>query len=318
MILGLHRDLDSFRETSDTGTRIGTTRRGIGPAYEDKVARRAIRVVDLGDREVLHDKVERLLAHHNTLRRGFGQEELGVEAVFEELQAVAPAILPYSDSVWRLLDEGRRDGRRILFEGAQGALLDIDHGTYPYVTSSNTVSGQAAAGSGVGPGTLDYVLGITKAYTTRVGEGPFPTEDWGEIGNFLGTVTGRKRRCGWFDAVLVRQAVKISGISGIALTKLDVLDGLENIKIAVAYRLDGERIDHLPASESARARLEPIYEIMEGWQDSTAGARTWNDLPAQAVKYVRHVEELIGAPVALLSTSPEREDTILVTDPFQS
>jgi len=325
LILGLHRDLDSFRETSDTGTRIGTTRRGIGPAYEDKVARRAIRVVDLGDREVLHDKVERLLAHHNTLRRGFGQEELGVEAVFEELQAVAPAILPYSDSVWRLLDEGRRDGRRILFEGAQGALLDIDHGTYPYVTSSNTVSGQAAAGSGVGPGTLDYVLGITKAYTTRVGEGPFPTEDWGEIGNFLGTrghefgtVTGRKRRCGWFDAVLVRQAVKISGISGIALTKLDVLDGLENIKIAVAYRLDGQRIDHLPASESARARLEPIYEIMEGWQDSTAGARTWNDLPAQAVKYVRHVEELIGAPVALLSTSPEREDTILVTDPFQS
>jgi len=325
LILGLHRDLDSFRETSNTGTRIGTTRRGIGPAYEDKVARRAIRVVDLGDREALHDKVERLLAHHNALRRGFGQEELAVTTVFEELQAVAPQILPYADSVWRLLDDGRRDGRRILFEGAQGALLDIDHGTYPYVTSSNTVSGQAAAGSGVGPGTLDYVLGITKAYTTRVGEGPFPTEDRGEIGNFLGTrgdefgtVTGRKRRCGWFDAVLVRQAVKVSGISGIALTKLDVLDGLENIKIAVAYRLDGKRIDYLPASESAQARLEPIYEIMEGWQDSTAGARTWNDLPAQAVKYVRHVEELIGAPVALLSTSPEREDTILVTDPFQS
>ena len=325
LILGLHRDLDSFRETSNTGTRIGTTRRGIGPAYEDKVARRAIRVVDLGDREALLGKVERLLAHHNALRRGFSQDELAVTAVFEELQAVAPQILPYADSVWRLLDDGRRDGRRILFEGAQGALLDIDHGTYPYVTSSNTVSGQAAAGSGVGPGTLDYVLGITKAYTTRVGEGPFPTEDRGEVGNFLGTrgnefgtVTGRKRRCGWFDAVLVRQAVKVSGISGIALTKLDVLDGLENIKIAVAYRLDGKRIDHLPASESAQARLKPIYEIMEGWQDSTAGARTWNDLPAQAVKYVRHVEELIGAPVVLLSTSPEREDTILVTDPFQS
>jgi adenylosuccinate synthase len=325
LILGLHRDLDSFRETSDTGTRIGTTRRGIGPAYEDKVARRAIRVVDLSDHDVLHGKVERLLAHHNALRRGLGQSELSVASVFDELTTVAPKIQPYADSVWRILDEGRRDGRRILFEGAQGALLDIDHGTYPYVTSSNTVSGQAAAGSGVGPGAIDYVLGITKAYTTRVGEGPFPTEDNGEIGNFLGsrgaefgTVTGRKRRCGWFDAVLVRQTVKVSGIAGIALTKLDVLDGLENIKIAVAYRLNGKRIDYLPAAESAQARLEPIYETMEGWQDSTAGARTWNDLPAQAVKYVRHVEELIGAPVALLSTSPEREDTILVTDPFQS
>ncbi len=325
LILGLHRDLDSFRETSNTGTRIGTTRRGIGPAYEDKVARRAIRVVDLNDRDALREKVEHLLVHHNALRRGLGQDELVATAVFDELQEVAPKILPYADSVWRLLDEGRRAGRRILFEGAQGALLDIDHGTYPYVTSSNTVSGQAAAGCGVGPGAIDYVLGITKAYTTRVGEGPFPTEDHGEIGNFLGTrgaefgtVTGRKRRCGWFDAVLVRQTVKVSGISGIALTKLDVLDGLENIKIAVAYQLDGERIDYLPAAESAQARLEPIYEVMEGWQDSTAGARTWNDLPAQAVKYVRHVEELIGAPVALLSTSPEREDTILVTDPFQS
>ncbi len=325
LILALHRDLDAFRETSSTGTRIGTTRRGIGPANEDKVARRAIRLVDLGDRDALHGKVERLLAHHNALRRGLGQEEIAVKAVYDELTSVAPKILPYADSVWRLLDEGRRAGRRILFEGAQGALLDIDHGTYPYVTSSNTVSGQAAAGSGMGPGAIGYVLGITKAYTTRGGEGPFPTEDMGEIGDFLGsrghefgTVTGRKRRCGWFDAVLVRQTVRDSGISGIALTKLDVLDGLENIKIAVAYRLDGRQIDHLPASESAQARVEPIYETMEGWQDSTAGARTWNDLPAQAVKYVRHVEELIGAPVALLSTSPEREDTILVTDPFQS
>jgi len=325
LILTLHRDLDYFRETSNTGTRIGTTRRGIGPAYEDKVARRAIRLIDLADRDALAGKVERLLAHHNALRRGLGQEEIAAKTILDELTTVAPKILPYADSVWRLLDEGRRAGRRILFEGAQGALLDIDHGTYPYVTSSNTVSGQAAAGSGVGPGAIGYVLGITKAYTTRVGEGPFPSEDSGEIGEFLGrrgnefgTVTGRKRRCGWFDAVLVRQTVRVSGISGIALTKLDVLDGLENIKIAVAYRLDGKRIDHLPASESAQARVEPIYETMEGWQDSTAGARTWNDLPAQAVKYVRHVEELIGAPVALLSTSPEREDTILVTDPFQS
>jgi adenylosuccinate synthase len=325
LILTLHRDLDAFRETSNTGTRIGTTRRGIGPAYEDKVARRAIRLVDLGYPELLRGKVERLLSHHNALRRGMGQEEIAVAAVYDELLAVAPKVLPYADSVWRLLDEGRRDGRRILFEGAQGALLDIDHGTYPYVTSSNTVAGQAAAGSGMGPGTLGYVLGITKSYTTRVGGGPFPTEETGEIGDFLGTrgrefgtVTGRKRRCGWFDAVLVRQTVKISGIDGIALTKLDVLDGLENIKIAVAYQLDGQRIDYLPTSEIAQAKVEPIYETMEGWQDSTAGARTWNDLPAQAVKYVRHVEELIGAPVALLSTSPEREDTILVTDPFQS
>jgi len=325
LILTLHRDLDAFRENASAGTRIGTTRRGIGPAYEDKVARRAIRVIDLAEPASLRDKIERLLSHHNALRRGLGQEEIAAETIHDELAAVASRILPYSDSVWRLLDEGRRDGRRILFEGAQGALLDIDHGTYPYVTSSNTVAGQAAAGSGMGPGAIDYVLGITKAYTTRVGEGPFPTEEQGETGDFLGTrghefgtVTGRKRRCGWFDAVLVRQSVRISGISGIALTKLDVLDGLENIKIAVAYELDGNRIDYLPASQDAQARVKPIYETMEGWRDSTAGARTWADLPAQAVKYVRHVEELIGAPVALLSTSPEREDTILVKDPFQT
>ncbi len=324
LILSLHRDLDAFRETSTSGTKIGTTRRGIGPAYEDKVARRAIRVVDLLDLATLRGKVERLLEHHNALRRGLGQEEIAVATLYDELAAIAPKIEPYVDMVWRILDEGRKAGRRILFEGAQGALLDIDHGTYPYVTSSNTVSGQAAAGSGMGPGAVGYVLGITKAYTTRVGEGPFPTEDKGEIGDFLGTrghefgtVTGRKRRCGWFDAVLVGQTVKLSGIDGIALTKLDVLDGLENIKIAVAYQLDGKRIDYFPASERDQARVEPIYETMEGWQESTRGARTWNDLPAQAVKYVRHVEELIGAPVALLSTSPERDDTILVTDPFQ-
>ena len=324
LILSLHRDLDAFRESSNSGVKIGTTRRGIGPAYEDKVARRAIRVVDLADKEALRGKVERLLAHHNALRRGLGQDEIPAAVVYDELAAIASKIEPYVDMVWRILDEGRKAGKRILFEGAQGALLDIDHGTYPYVTSSNTVSGQAAAGSGMGPGAVGYVLGITKAYTTRVGEGPFPTEDKGEIGDFLGTrghefgtVTGRKRRCGWFDAVLVGQTVKLSGIDGIAFTKLDVLDGLESIKIAVAYHLDGRRIDYFPASERDQARVEPIYETMEGWQESTRGARTWNDLPAQAVKYVRHVEELIGAPVALLSTSPERDDTILVTDPFQ-
>ncbi|SHG75414.1 Adenylosuccinate synthetase [Kaistia soli DSM 19436] len=324
LILSLHRELDTFRETSNSGTRIGTTKRGIGPAYEDKVGRRAIRVMDLADLEVLRDKIDRLLSHHNALRRGLGQAEIDPNVLYEELASVADKVLPFMDSVWRLLDEHRKAGKRILFEGAQGALLDIDHGTYPFVTSSNTVAGQAATGSGVGPGSVGYVLGITKAYTTRVGEGPFPTEQTGEVGDFLGTrghefgtVTGRKRRCGWFDAVLVRQTVRTSGIHGIALTKLDVLDGLEEIKICVGYRLDGREIDYLPAAQAAQARVEPIYETLEGWQDSTAGARRWNDLPAQAVKYVRHVEELIGAPVALLSTSPERDDTILVQDPFQ-
>ncbi|WP_018181280.1 adenylosuccinate synthase [Kaistia granuli] len=324
LILSLHRDLDAFRENSTTGTRIGTTKRGIGPAYEDKVGRRAIRVMDLADLPALREKIERLLAHHNALRRGLGQDEISVDSLYEELASVADKVLPFMDSVWQLLDRERRAGKRILFEGAQGALLDIDHGTYPFVTSSNTVAGQASTGSGVGPGAVGYVLGITKAYTTRVGEGPFPTEQTGEIGDFLGTrghefgtVTGRKRRCGWFDAVLVRQTIRTSGITGIALTKLDVLDGLEEIKICVGYRLDGREIDYLPASQAAQARVEPIYETLEGWKDTTAGARSWNDLPAQAVKYVRHVEELIGAPVALLSTSPERDDTILVQDPFQ-
>jgi adenylosuccinate synthase len=324
LILSLHRDLDAFRENSTSGTRIGTTKRGIGPAYEDKVGRRAIRVMDLADLPALREKIERLLAHHNALRRGLGQDEISVDSLYEELASVADKVLPFMDSVWQLLDRERRAGKRILFEGAQGALLDIDHGTYPFVTSSNTVAGQASTGSGVGPGAVGYVLGITKAYTTRVGEGPFPTEQTGEIGDFLGTrghefgtVTGRKRRCGWFDAVLVRQTIRTSGITGIALTKLDVLDGLEEIKICVGYRLDGREIDYLPASQAAQARVEPIYETLEGWKDTTAGARSWNDLPAQAVKYVRHVEELIGAPVALLSTSPERDDTILVQDPFQ-
>jgi len=325
LILPLHRELDAAREASSALHAIGTTKRGIGPAYEDKVGRRAIRVVDLGDAETLPAKVDRLLAHHNALRRGVGAEEIDAAALVTGLREIAPRLLPFAGSAWRLLSQARREGKRILFEGAQGALLDVDHGTYPFVTSSNTVAGQAAAGSGIGPGAVGYVLGITKAYTTRVGEGPFPTEDTGEAGEFLGrrghefgTVTGRKRRCGWFDAVLVRQTVQTSGIDGIALTKLDVLDGLEAIKIAVGYRLDGKEIDHLPAAQDEQRRIEPVYETMEGWQDSTAGARTWNDLPAQAVKYVRHLEELIGAPVALLSTSPEREDTILVHDPFQS
>jgi len=324
LILSLHRELDAIRENANSGLKIGTTKRGIGPAYEDKVGRRAIRVGDLAEPETLMPKVERLLNHHNALRRGMGLEELSAQVLYDELMAVADTILPYIDQVWRLLDERRRNGARILFEGAQGALLDNDHGTYPFVTSSNTVAGQAAAGSGLGPMAVGYVLGITKAYTTRVGEGPFPTEDHGEVGNFLGTrghefgtVTGRKRRCGWFDAVLVKQTVKTSGISGIALTKLDVLDGLEEIKVCVGYELDGSRIDYLPASMGAQARIKPIYETLEGWSETTAGARSWAELPAQAIKYVRYIEELIGAPVAMLSTSPERLDTILVHDPFQ-
>lgn len=324
LILSLHRELDALRENSNTGTRIGTTKRGIGPAYEDKVGRRAIRLMDLNNLSTLPAKIDRMLVHHNALRRGLGQDEISAQAIYDELASVADKVLPYMDSVWQLLDRQRKEGKRILFEGAQGALLDIDHGTYPFVTSSNTVAGQAATGCGLGPGSVGYVLGITKAYTTRVGEGPFPTEQQNEVGEFLGTrghefgtVTGRRRRCGWFDAVLVRQTVCTSGINGIALTKLDVLDGLEEIKICIGYELDGERIDYLPASQGAQERVVPIYETLPGWKESTEGARTWADLPAQAVKYVRHVEELIGAPVALLSTSPERDDTILVQNPFQ-
>jgi adenylosuccinate synthase len=324
LILSLHRELDELRENATEGTRIGTTKRGIGPAYEDKVGRRAIRVMDLADTEVLKDRIARLLAHHNPLRRGLGQPEVDPAALLHELTSVADQVLPFVDQVWRLLDELRRAGKRILFEGAQGALLDNDHGTYPFVTSSNTTAGQAAAGSGIGPGALNYVLGITKAYTTRVGEGPFPTEDFGEVGEYLGrvghefgVVTGRKRRCGWFDAALVRQTVKTSGIDGIALTKLDVLDGLATIKVCTGYTLDGKSYDYLPAGQEAQASVVPVYEELEGWQSSTRGARSWADLPAQAVKYVRYVEELIGAPVAMLSTSPDRLDTILVQDPFR-
>ncbi len=324
LILSIHRDLDAIRESSNVGTRIGTTRRGIGPAYEDKVGRRALRMMDLNNLATLRGKIERLLHHHNALRRGLGVEEIAIEALYDELESVRDRVLPYVDTVWNLLDNRRRAGARILFEGAQGTMLDIDHGTYPFVTSSNTIAAQAATGSGMGPGAVDYVLGITKAYTTRVGEGPFPTEQDNDVGEMLGqrghefgVVTGRKRRCGWFDAVLVRQAVATSGMRGIALTKLDVLDGVEALQICVGYRLDGAEIGHLPASQGAQARIEPVYETFEGWQDTTRGARSWADLPAQAIKYIKRIEELIDAPVAMLSTSPERNDTILVHDPFQ-
>jgi len=323
LILSLHRELDALREQG-SGT-IGTTKRGIGPAYEDKIGRRAIRLADLAAGAGLDGKIERLLAHHNALRRGMGLAEIEAATIRDELAAVADRVLPYMDTVWSLLDDKRREGKRILFEGAQGALLDIDHGTYPFVTSSNTVAAQAATGCGLGPGAIGYVLGICKAYTTRVGQGPFPTEQdneegrqLGDRGREFGTVTGRRRRCGWFDAVLVRQTVRTSGINGLALTKLDILDGFETFKVCTGYRLDGREIDYLPAGEAAQARVEPIYETVEGWHDSTAGARSWAELPAQAVKYVRRIEELVGCPVALLSTSPEREDTILVQNPFEA
>ncbi|MGB9143630.1 MAG: adenylosuccinate synthase [Aestuariivirga sp.] len=324
LILPLHGELDRIREEAAGAGKIGTTGRGIGPAYEDKVGRRAIRVNDLADLTTLGPKIERLLTHHNALRRGLGQQEIAASDIFKQLSEIAPKVLIYSDAVWSLLDEVKREGKRILFEGAQGVLLDIDHGTYPFVTSSNTIAGQAAAGSGLGPSSIGYVLGIAKAYTTRVGSGPFPTEQENEVGEYIGqrgrefgTVTGRKRRCGWFDAVLVRQAIKTSGIHGIALTKLDVLDGLKEIKVGVGYMLDGKRVEHFPAAEEAQKRVEPIYESFEGWKDTTAGARSWAQLPAQAIKYVKYLEELIECPVALLSTSPEREDTILMRDPFE-
>ncbi len=325
LILPLHRELDAHREqASGAGTKIGTTMRGIGPAYEDKVGRRGIRLMDLAEPDGLDDKIARVLAHHNPLRRGLGISEVDAGALRRLLLSVAPQLLPFIDVSWQRLTQLRRAGKRILFEGAQGALLDVDHGTYPFVTSSNTVAASAASGSGLGPGAIGYVLGIAKAYTTRVGGGPFPTEldDHigrliGERGNEFGTNTGRPRRCGWFDAVAVRQAVATSGINGLALTKLDILDGFEQIRICTAYELDGRMIDHMPAAQAAQARLKPVYETMPGWAETTRGARSWADLPAQAVKYVRRIEELTQAPVAIASTSPEREDTILVHDPFQ-
>jgi adenylosuccinate synthase len=323
LILPSHGALDRAREKRRGEKQIGTTGRGIGPAYEDKVGRRAIRVCDLADRKALEWRVDEVLLHHNALLRGLGEPEIDRAGLIAALTAVAPRVLPYADRVWRLLDEARSQGRRILFEGAQGAMLDVDHGTYPFVTSSNTLAGEAAAGSGIAPGAIGYVLGITKAYTTRVGAGPFPTElkdaigeSLGERGREFGVVTGRKRRCGWFDAVAVRQAVKTGGIDGIALTKLDVLDGFDQVKFCTAYRCDGQVYDYVPSGMTAQARLEPVYETAEGWRDSTRGARSWADLPATAIKYIVRLEELIGAPVALLSTSPERDDTVLVRDPF--
>ncbi len=326
LILPLHRELEALREADTSATRLGTTKRGIGPAYEDKVGRRAIRFMDLADLPALMPKIERLLAHHNALRRGHGLAEIKPAEVYQPLAAVAPKVLPYMDTVWSLLDAKRREGKRILFEGAQGALLDIDHGTYPYVTSSNTVAAQAATGSGLGPNAIDYVLGICKAYTTRVGLGPFPTDQMdndigkllGERGHEFGVVTGRARRCGWFDAVLVRQTVRTCGIDGLALTKLDILDGFDQLKVCVGYKLDGRTIDYLPAGELAQSQVEPVYETIEGWKEPTLRARSWAQLPAQAIKYVRRIEELVGCPVAVLSTSPEREDTILVQNPFEA
>jgi adenylosuccinate synthase len=324
LILPLHRDLDSAREAAAGAQRIGTTGRGIGPAYEDKVGRRAIRVADLTDPAALDAKIDRLLTHHNALRRGLDLPEAKAGELIAAIGGIAPKILPYARPVWRDLAQAVRDRKKILFEGAQGALLDVDHGTYPYVTSSNTVAGQAAAGAGVGPRAVGYVLGIVKAYTTRVGEGPFPTElkdeagkRLGERGNEFGTVTGRPRRCGWFDAVLVRQTVTTGGVDGVALTKLDVLDGMERLSICTGYRLGDQVLDYLPAGVAAQAAAEPVYEHLDGWSESTRGARSWVDLPGNAVKYVRRIEELIGAPVAMLSTSPERDDTILMRDPFQ-
>ena len=323
LILPIHGELDRAREGQTGVAKIGTTGRGIGPAYEDKVGRRTVRVADLADEATLDQRIARLLTHHNALRAGLGLEPIDVAALKAQLLEIAPKVLPYAKPVWKVMHEARRAGKRILFEGAQGSLLDVDFGTYPFVTSSNTLAGMAATGTGLGPTAVDFVLGIVKAYTTRVGEGPFPTELFdddgqrlGERGHEFGTVTGRKRRCGWFDAVLVRQTCATSGVSGIALTKLDVLDGFKTLKICTGYELDGERLDYLPTAANLQARVKPIYEEMEGWSESTAGARSWADLPGAAVKYVRRIEELIQCPVALLSTSPERDDTILVTDPF--
>ena len=323
LILPLHRDLDALRETAAGAGKIGTTGRGIGPAYEDKVGRRAIRVCDLAHLDDLTPQLDRLCAHHDALRAGFGQPPVDRAALLAELREIAPFVQQYAQPVWKRLNEVKKSGAKILFEGAQGVLLDVDHGTYPFVTSSNTVSGTVASGSGLGPNAAGFVLGIVKAYTTRVGSGPFPTEledevgqKLGERGHEFGTVTARKRRCGWFDAVLVRQTCALSGVTGIALTKIDVLDGFETIRICTGYRLGDQVLDYLPASAQDQARIEPVYEEFDGWEGTTVGARSWADLPAQAIKYIRRIEELIDCPVASVSTSPEREDTILVRDPF--
>jgi adenylosuccinate synthase len=323
LILPFHRDLDALREDASGAGKIGTTRRGIGPAYEDKVGRRAIRVCDLAHLGALGAQLDRICAHHDALRAGFGKKGIDRARLERDLGEIADFVLQFARPVWKTLGEAHGRGRRILFEGAQGVLLDVDHGTYPFVTSSNTIAGTAAGGTGLGPSAAGFVLGIVKAYTTRVGSGPFPTELDDEIGQRLGergrefgTVTGRKRRCGWFDAVLVRQSCAVSGVTGIALTKLDVLDGLEEIRICTGYTLGERTLDHFPAHAADQAAVVPVYEAMQGWNESTAGARSWRQLPAQAIKYIRRIEELIACPVALVSTSPEREDTILVRDPF--
>ncbi|MEM6414947.1 MAG: adenylosuccinate synthase [Pseudomonadota bacterium] len=323
LILSVHQELDALREGSATGVKIGTTKRGIGPAYEDRAGRRALRLVDLKSPDTLAEKVNNLLIHHNALRKGVGELPLEAAPIVEALLGIAPRITPFIQPVWKLLHDAQRAGQRILFEGAQGVLLDVDHGTYPYVTSSNTVAGHAAAGSGLGPQAVDYVLGIVKAYTTRVGAGPFPTERedaigerLGERGHEFGTVTGRRRRCGWFDAALVRQSCRIAGVDGVVLTKLDVLDGFDELEVCIGYDISGERYDYLPASTDAQAIAKPVYEKMPGWKGSTERARSWADLPAEAVKYVRRVEELIETPIALVSTSPERDDVIMMKDPF--
>ena len=324
LILPVHSAIDRAREAARGDRKIGTTGRGIGPAYEDKVARRAIRVCDLAEPETLSEKLDELLLHHNTLLAGLGAPIFEKQALLTRLLELAPQILPYAEPAWERLDEARRAGTRILFEGAQAVMLDVDHGTYPFVTSSNTVAATAAAGSGMAPAAIGFVLGIAKAYCTRVGSGPFPSEltdatgkMLGERGHEFGTVTGRPRRCGWFDAALVRQAVKVGGIQGLVLTKIDVLDGVPELKICVGYRIGDATFAHLPAAMRAQAAAQPIYETLEGWSGSTHGARSWAELPAQAIKYVRRIEELVGTPVTLVTTSPERDDMIVVRDPFE-
>ena len=325
LILPVHAQVDKARELHRGFNKIGTTGRGIGPAYEDKIARRAIRLADLSDTDVVRAKIEQIVYWHNIFLRASGDESITASSVFDQLEPIIPELLSYTGRSWEVLSAAIADGKRILFEGAQGVMLDIDHGTYPFVTSSNTVAAQAAIGSGTGPSNIHFTLGITKAYTTRVGEGPFPTEDFsedgqrmGEKGHEFGTVTGRKRRCGWFDAVMVRQAGLIGGITGMALTKLDVLDGFEVLKICIGYEVNGQRINYFPADTQSQKSCTPIYEEMPGWSETTFGARSWDNLPANAVRYIKRLEELTQITVTILSTSPEREDTILIKDPFIS
>ena len=325
LILPFHREMDEIREDTAGKAKIGTTRRGIGPAYEDKVGRRSIRVMDLVTEENLNHRLETVLIHHNAIRKGLGKELFEKDKLKKELMKIAPEILKYSQPVWKKIDEFKKKGKKILFEGAQGILLDVDHGTYPFVTSSNTVASSAATGTGCGPNSINYVLGITKAYTTRVGEGPFPTEltdkigeELGQRGKEFGTVTSRKRRCGWFDGVLVRQTIKISGIDGIALTKLDVLDELDEIKICIAYELNGKKIDYLPAAVDDQLKVKPIYKTFKGWKTSTKGIKKINDLPENAKNYIKELEKFIETKISSISTSPERNDTILVEDPFKA